>query len=92
MPGLVLLQLGVKPLILAERHDLGFPDAVEVEELTGVDVVGLLRVREEPPGSPWMWWCPDLSGLKWGPPDHTTGWLAGATNFQSVITSLLLLV
>jgi hypothetical protein len=32
MPGLVLLQLSVSPLMLAERQDLGFPDPGEVGE------------------------------------------------------------
>jgi hypothetical protein len=62
--------------MLAEMHDLGFPDPREVEEpveLTGVVAVGLPRVRGEPPDSPWEWWCPDLSGLQEGLPDHRTG-------------------
>jgi hypothetical protein len=87
VPGLVLLQFKYKPRMFADKHDLGIPDPVEDEEPEDLTGVAVLPVeRGEPPGSPWLWWNPVLSGVQEEPPDHRTGWFAGATKSQSVLT------
>jgi hypothetical protein len=73
--------------MFADKQDLGFPDPGKVEEPGGLTgAAELPGERAEHPDSPWLWWNPVLSGLQVGPPDHRTGWLAGATESQSAVT------